>query len=99
MRTAMSTAPATEPWLQFSVQNYFATFNWDNQAAPLQQFALSPIGAVGTPSLDWSVNQFLGAINWEGGAVSARPAAIPADLAPLAESPDLMLEDFSSLFG
>jgi hypothetical protein len=98
MSTAARTAALTnQPWLQFSVQNYFATFNWDNQAAPLQQFALAEVSAVATPALDWSVNQYFGAIHWEGGSAPARPAMVSADLEP--ESPDLMLANFSDLFG
>jgi hypothetical protein len=90
---------ATAPWMQFSVQHYFATFNWDNKAAPLQQFELTTASA--TPTLDWSVNQFFGALNWEGTGASS--AAISAPVAAveefLAADDSLLLADFADLFG
>jgi hypothetical protein len=100
----MITASAlkTEPWLQFSVQNYFATFDWDHQASPIQQFALSTASAapIGMPSLDWSVNQFFGSVNWEGGsaALAEPPAELPAEL-PAEADDSLMFSDFADLFG
>ena len=94
----MPTIPSTtEPWLQFSVNNYFNTFNWDGQAAPMQQFTPSgnrEVAPTGPLSLDWSVGQFMNAVNWEGThAVAPTTAAAPGKPA------GLMLTDFSDLFG
>ena len=105
--TAITAAPpnGTKPeaqaqsWLQSSVQTFFTGFNWEDHSPEVQELKLQSLQGSNTPlSLTLSVNQFFGAINWEGVAAAA-PVAVPASTSqPVSVANDLTLDDFSSLF-
>lgn len=94
------TKPKAQPasWLQSSVQTFFTGFNWDNQSPEVQELKLQSLQGNNTPlSMTLNVNQFFGAINWEGAAAAA-PVAVTTSAPPVAPANDLTLDDFSSLF-
>lgn len=87
-----------QPWLQSSVQTFFTGFNWENQSPEVQELKLQALQGSNTPlSLTLSVNQFFGAINWEGVAAAA-PVVLTPPTSSVAVANDLTLDDFSSLF-
>src|SRR6476619_7046991 len=81
-----------QPWLQSSVQTFFTGFNWENQSPEVQELKLQALQGSNTPlSLTLSVNQFFGAINWDGVAASA-PVTLTASPTPVATANDLTLD-------
>ncbi|MBD2095347.1 hypothetical protein H6F90_09275 [Trichocoleus sp. FACHB-591] len=91
--------PQSKSWLQSSVQAFFTGFNWEDQSAEVQELKLQGLQGTNTPlSLTLSVNQFFGAINWEGVAAAAPVAVLAPTSQPVSVANDLTLDDFSSLF-
>ena len=90
----------TQTWLHSSVQSFFATCNWENQALPtkadvqrLEQAAA--IESFTELSFELRVRQFFAAVNWEGVTIAQSPAVEGSEMLP-ADSFTLM--DFSDLF-
>lgn len=95
------TKPETrsQNWLHLSVQTFFTGFNWEDQSPEVQELKLQALQGSNTPlSLTLSVNQFFGAINWEGVAAAAAVAVPTPTSQPVSVANDLTLDDFSSLF-
>jgi hypothetical protein len=100
MQTNGSVA-SIEPWLRLSVQQFFSEFNWDN-LPPVALRLAGPDGQMSDSdqslSMMLKVNQFFGAIAWDGARVIAAPPAIHAPSPPATEADRFTLEDFSDLF-
>jgi hypothetical protein len=95
---------ATQNWLHTSVQSFFKTCNWENQArsttsevARLEQSVIPE--SFTELSFDLKVRQFFTAVNWDGTAITQAAPPIESLTESLAEPRDgFTLTDFSDLF-
>ena len=91
-----SASPSEKTWLQQSVHQFFAAFNWEGHSPDVQELKLTALQGSDAPlSLTLTVSQFLGAIAWDGNAIATTPnLSTPTATA----NEDFTLEDFSDLF-
>lgn len=94
-KTNGSSATASlDPWLQWSVQKFFSTVNWEDNPPEVQEIKRQDQDA--PLRLTLSVCQFFASVNWEGTTIAA-PTLIQPTSSPAAKN-DLTLDDFSNLF-
>lgn len=91
-----SAAISPKPWLQWSVQKFFSTFNWEDNPPEVQELKRTSQDGDSPLSLTLSVCQFFASVNWEGATIAA-PTPMPPVSAPTAKT-ELTLDDFSNLF-
>ncbi len=90
----------TQTWLYDSVQSFFTTCNWEDQAArsDVQLLEQSVASESFTElSFELRVRQFFAAVNWEGTSIGSTPAIAPVETQPEAND-GFTLTDFSDLF-
>lgn len=102
-------AEGVNPWLKTTVQQFFQELNWENRpqsqpsASPSAKTSptAAPVAPVmpAAPDLTASVNQFFGAIAWDGTPTVAAPlpAEEPSAPSPPAEK-NVTLDDFFGSF-
>ncbi|WP_448571079.1 hypothetical protein [Trichothermofontia sp.] len=97
-RNGLAPPPANRDWLTLTVQQFFATVNWDDQPLAVQELKRTSIQTGGPLSLTLTVSQFMSAFPWDGKAIAA-PIPLEETL-PIAEAKgqDLTVDDFSNLF-
>jgi hypothetical protein len=96
----------TTIWLQQTVQQFFSSFNWEDQLPEVQELRAASQADHAEPlSLKLTVSQFFGAINWEGNHAIATPInseltfikdRLAIDILP--NDDGFTLDDFSNLF-
>jgi hypothetical protein len=88
-------SPVDRRWMRQTVRQFFGDFNWNDNSPEVEELRHSTSNGQQSLSLTLSVQQFFGAIDWEGGSIASpvadeQPSVNPADA--------FTLEDFSDLF-
>jgi hypothetical protein len=88
-------SPVDRRWMRQTVRQFFGDFNWNDNSPEVEKLRQSTLNGQQPLSLTLSVQQFFGAIDWEGGSIAPpianeQPPVNPADA--------FTLEDFSDLF-
>lgn len=88
-----------QPWLQKTVQDFFAAINWDDHPPEVQEIkqVVSETQDMSL-SLTLSVKQFFESIPWDGKAVAAPIVDEPLAEPPPAGGESFTLDDFSGMF-
>lgn len=92
---------SSQPWLQQSVRQCFAGYNWEGRSHPVQAApaANQATSRLTVPlSLQLSVHQFFSQFPWEGTPEIAAPMSPLGVQTPVEEADDLTLNAFADLF-
>lgn len=96
-------APDTQNWLRYPVQEFFKTCNWEDHSIEVQEIKFASLLDENVSlDLTLSVRQFFAAVNWDGSALT--PALTIAEEPEVNETDidsdgTFTLTDFSDLFG
>ncbi|MEO0826444.1 MAG: hypothetical protein AAFW84_08010 [Cyanobacteria bacterium J06635_15] len=96
-----TTGMLSKSWLQQSVRQCFASYNWEGRAQPEALVGSDPIvsgEALPPLSFQLSVQQFFSQFPWEGTPEIAVPVSPLGVKAATEEADDLTLDAFSDLF-
>ncbi|MBD3880480.1 hypothetical protein IFO70_01785 [Phormidium tenue FACHB-886] len=101
LRNGNGSKPHSSPvWKRQTVQQFFTAFNWDNYPPVVQELKRTALqsGSEQSLSLTLKVREFLGAVNWDGGAIATVSDSSKGIIIDNSATDFLTLDNFSDLF-